>query len=194
MKLLFALIAFFSALLFLLLGGVLIAAVINPFTLGLLFDFLFRISQIPNFSFFAVTLGILFILTAFLILYLLEKNYRREKTIALNGKNGKITMAVSVIEDLIKRSVENLLDIKEINSKILLKKKSIKIISKITLFSTANIPKITDETQKIIKAQIEEALNIKEDVDVEIYVSKIVEKSDKERIREKKELAKQISI
>lgn len=166
----------------------------NLLAAPLLSDFIIQIYRNPNFSFVTMILAILFILAALLIVHLLEKTYQKEKTIVLNNKGGKITMAVSVIEDLVKKSVGNLLDLKEVKSKIVLRKKGIKIISRITLFSTANIPQITGEIQKIIKEQIEESLGIKEGVIVEIYVSKVVEKSDKERIKEEKEAARQISI
>ena len=194
MKLLITAVAFFFALLSLFIGALLMAMAADLLSADLLSNLITQIYQSPNFSFVAMILAILFILMALLIVYLLEKSYQKEKSIVLNNKGGKITMAVSVVEDLVKKSVENLLDLKEIKSKIVLRKKGIKIVSRITLFSTANIPQITDETQKIIKEQIEKSLAIKEGVIVEIYVSKVVEKSDREKIKEEKEAARQISI
>ena len=157
-------------------------------------NLIIQLYQSPNFSSVTMILGTLFIFIAFLIVYLLEKTYQKEKAIVLNDKGGKTIMAVSVIEDLVKKSVENLLDLKEIKSKIILRKKGIKIISKVTLFSTANIPQITDEIQKIIKEQVEKSLAIKEGIIVEIYVSKVVEKSEREKIKEERETARQITI
>ncbi len=194
MKLLTTVIAFFFALLSLLIGVFLMVMATNLLTAPLLSDFITQIYRSPNFSFVTMILAILFILVALLIVHLLEKTYQKEKIIVLNNKGGKTTMTVSVLEDLVKKSVENLLDLKEIKSKIVLRKKGIKIISRITLFSTANIPQITDEIQKIIKEQIEKSLAIKEGVIVEIYVSKVVEKSDREKIKEEKEVARQITI
>ena len=194
MKFLIIAVAFFWALLSLLIGALLMAMAADVVSASLLSNLIIQLYQSPNFSFVTMILGALFIFIAFLIVHLLEKTYQKEKTIVLNDKGGKTIMAVSVIEDLVKKSVENLLDLKEIKSKIMLRKKGIKIISKVTLFSTANIPQITDEIQKIIKEQVEKSLAIKEGIIVEIYVSKVVEKSEREKIKEERETARQITI
>lgn len=194
MKLLTTVITFFFSILSLLIGILLIAMAINLLAAPLLSNFIIQIYQSSNFSFVAMILGILFILVSLLIVCLLEKIYQKEKTVVLNNKDGKIVTAISVIEDLVKKTVENLLDVKEIRSKIALKKRGIKIISKITLFSTANIPQISDEIQKMIKEQAEQSLGIKKNIIVEVYVSKVVEKSVKEKIKEKQEASRQIEL
>lgn len=194
MKVIITVAVLFFTLLSLLVGTLLFAMGINLVSANLFSNFIIQIYQSPNFSFITIILGILFIIIGFLILHLLERILQKEKTITLSNKGGKITIAVSVIEDLVKKSVENLLDVKEIKSKIDLKKKGVKITSKIALFSTANIPQISNEIQKTIEEQVKQSLELNENVDVEVYVSKVVEKSDKEKIKEKQEIARRITV
>jgi len=153
-------------------------------TAHLLSEFINYLYQSPYFSTVSILIGILLAFIGFLALILLERACRKEKNVVLNNKEGKISMAISAVEDIVRKVCGSLLDIKEIKPKIVVRKKGIKVIAHLVLFSSADIPRVSSDAQRIIKEEVEKSLGIEEEVKVEIYIDKIVEKSSREKKKE----------
>jgi uncharacterized alkaline shock family protein YloU len=134
-------------------------------------------------------IGALLILISFSLAQLILGGFQREKTIAFATSSGEVTIALSAVEDLIKRLTGIIPEIKELRPDVIATKKGILVDIRVVLKSEANIPELTARLQEITKAKIQEVLGLEEQIIIKIHVAKII--SLEERDRKKKELEKE---
>ena len=130
--------------------------------------------------------GILLILISFSFAQLILGRFQRERTVAFTTASGEVTVALSAVEDLIKRLAGIIPEIKELRPDVIATKKGIIVDLRVVLRSEANIPDLTGRLQDITKAKIQEVLGIEEQIIIKIHIIKII--SIEERDRKKKEL------
>ncbi len=133
--------------------------------------------------------GILLILISFSFAQLILGRFQREKTIAFATSTGEVTIALSAVEDLIKRLAGIIPEIKELRPDVIATKKGIVVDIRVVLRSEANIPELTARLQEITKSKIQEVLGLEEQIIIKIHVAKIVsiEEKDKKRREAEKE-------
>jgi len=126
--------------------------------------------------------GILLILISFSFAQLILGRFQREKNIAFKTSGGEVTIALSAIEDLIRRLAAILPEIKELRPDVRATKKgSITVDLRVVLKSEANIPELTARLQEIAKSKIQEVLGIEEQILIKIHVAKIISTEEKRR-------------
>lgn len=127
--------------------------------------------------------GVLFILLSFSFAQLILGRFQREKTIAFTTASGEVTIALSAVEDLIRRLAGVLPEIRELRPDVIATKKGILVDLRVVLRSEANIPELTARLQDITKAKIQEVLGIEEQILIKIHVAKIasIEEKDKRK-------------
>lgn len=131
--------------------------------------------------------GLLLVLVSFSFAQLILGRFQREKTIAFATASGEVTIALSAVEDLIKRLAGVIPEIKELRPDVIASKKGIVVDLRVILRSEANIPELTSRLQEITKSKIQEVLGIEEQIMVKIHVAKIIsaeEKKKRETIKE----------
>ncbi len=96
-----------------------------------------------------------------------------------------MTVALSAIEDLIKRMSGVIPEIKELRPDVIANKKGILVDLRVILRSEANIPDLTSRLQEIIRQKIQEVLGVEEQIFIKIHVIKIA--SIDERDKRKKD-------
>lgn len=133
--------------------------------------------------------GILLILISFSFAQLILGRFQREKTIAFATSTGEVTIALSAVEDLIKRLAGIIPEIKELRPDVIATKKGIVVDIRVVLRSEANIPELTSRLQEITKSKIQEVLGLEEQIIIKIHVAKIV--SIEEKDRKRRELEKE---
>jgi len=133
--------------------------------------------------------GILLILISFSFANLILGRFQREKTIAFNTPAGPVTIALSAVEDLIKRMGHVIPQIKELRPNVVAKKNKIDADLRVILKSEANIPELTSQLQELTRVKMQEVLGIEEPIIVRIHIAKIA--SMEERERKKKDLGKE---
>lgn len=133
--------------------------------------------------------GLLLILISFSFAQLILGRFQREKTIAFTTPSGEVTIALSAVEDLIKRLGGIIPEIKELRPDVIASKKGIVVDLRVILKSEANIPELTSRLQEITRSKIQEVLGLEEQIIVKIHVVKIISAEEKER--KKKELTKE---
>jgi len=133
--------------------------------------------------------GLLLILISFSFAQLILGRFQREKTIAFNTSSGQVTIALSAVEDLIRRLTGIMPEIKELRPDVIATKKGIIVDLRVVLKSGANIPELTSRLQEITRSKIQEVLGIEEQIIIKIHVAKIISLEEKERKR--KELEKE---
>ncbi|MFA5089424.1 MAG: alkaline shock response membrane anchor protein AmaP [Candidatus Omnitrophota bacterium] len=125
--------------------------------------------------------GLLLILISFSFAQLILGRFQREKTIAFNTSSGEVTVALSAVEDLIKRLSGIIPEIRELRPDVIATKKGIIVDLRVVLKSEANIPDLTSRLQEITRAKIQDMLGIEEQIIIRIHVVKIIAQEDKER-------------
>ena len=131
--------------------------------------------------------GLLLIVISFSFAQLILGRFQREKTIAFTTASGEVTIALSAVEDLIKRLAGIIPEIKELRPDVIATKKGIMVNIRVVLRSEANIPELTDRLQEITRAKIQEVLGLEEQIIIRIHVAKIISAEEKERKRTEKE-------
>ncbi len=127
--------------------------------------------------------GFLLILISFSFAQLILGKFQREKTIAFATTSGEVTIALSAVEDLIKRLGGVIPEIRELRPDVIATKKGIVVDLRVVLKSETNIPELTARLQEITRSKIQEVLGIEEQVIVKIHVIKIVSAEDKDKRR-----------
>jgi len=127
--------------------------------------------------------GILLILISFSFAQLILGRFQREKTIAFTTASGKVTVALTLIEDLIKRVEGIIPEIKELRPDVIATKKGIVVDLRVILRSEANIHDLTARLQEITRSKILEVLPIEEQIIIKIHVAKISSSEERERKR-----------
>lgn len=133
--------------------------------------------------------GLLLILISFSFAQLILGRFQREKTIAFTTSSGQVTIALSAVEDLIRRLAGIMPEIKELRPDVIATKKGILVDLRVVLKSEANIPELTSRLQEITRSKIQEVLGIEEQIIIKIHVAKIISMEEKER--KKKDLEKE---
>lgn len=131
--------------------------------------------------------GVLLILISFSFAQLILGRFQREKTIAFDTSSGEVTVALSAIEDLIKRLVVFVPEIRELRPDVIATKKGITVDLRVVLKSEANIPELTVRLQEITRSKIQEVLGLEEQIMIKIHIAKIISSEEKDRKRKDSE-------
>ncbi|MBU1727127.1 MAG: alkaline shock response membrane anchor protein AmaP [Candidatus Omnitrophica bacterium] len=130
--------------------------------------------------------GLLLIIISFSFAQLILGKFQREKTIAFTTSTGEVTVALSAVEDLIRRLSGMLPEIRELRPDVIASKKGIIVDLRVVLRSEANIPELTSRLQEITKSKIQEVLGVEEQIIIKIHIVKISSSEE----RKKKETQK----
>lgn len=155
----------------------------NPIQSQEIIDFISYIQNSPSFRIAVGMSGALLILISSWLAELILGRFQREKTIAFPTASGEVTIALSAVEDLIKRLTVFIPGIKELRPDVIASKKGIIVDLRVVLKSEANIPELTDRLQEITRSKIQEVLGIEEQIIIKIHVVKITAQEDKDKKR-----------
>lgn len=131
--------------------------------------------------------GLLLILISFSFAQLILGRFQREKTIAFTTSSGEVTIALSAVEDLIKRLGGVIPEIRELRPDVIATKKGILVDLRVILRSEANIPELTVRLQEITRSKIQEVLGLEEQIIIKIHVAKIISVEEREKKRKEPE-------
>ncbi len=177
-------VVFICTLAFAIAGGFLVAFSFNLFTLQNLTDFLRETFQVQDIRLIIGGMGFLLFIASIFIAQITLGKMQREKTIAFDNPDGRVTVSLSAIEDFVRRLSSSMSEIKDLRSNVVAGKKGIEINTRISLWADANIPQTTESIQAIIKNRIQEILGIEEPIVVRVHIGKIVQK-EKGRLKKK---------
>ncbi len=131
--------------------------------------------------------GLLLILISFSFAQLTLGRFQREKTIAFNTSSGQVTIALSAVEDLVRRLAGIMPEIKDLRPDVIATKKGIIVDLRVVLRSETNIPMLTSRLQEMALARIQEVLGIEEQIIIKIHIAKIISTEEKEKKRREPE-------
>ena len=131
--------------------------------------------------------GLLLIVISTFFAQLVLGRFQREKTIAFTTSSGEVTIALSAVEDLIRRLTGIIPEIKELRPDVIATKKGLIVDLRVVLKSEANIPDLTSRLQEITRSKIQEVLGLEEQIIIKIHVAKIISVEEKDRRRKEME-------
>ena len=132
--------------------------------------------------------GVILILLTFSFAQLILGRFQREKNIAFNTASGEVTVALSAVEDLIRRLAGVIPEIKELRPDVRATKKGSLIVDlRAVLKSEANLPELTTRLQDMARSKIQEVLGVEEQIIIKIHVAKIISGEEKDRRRKEPE-------
>lgn len=187
MRILGGLTLFFYTLVFFLVGGSLIAIALNAVPQDAVDEAFATVSSSTDIRLIIGIMGILLIFIAILVVQVTMGKIKREKTIAFENPDGQVTIALSAIEDFIKRALRQLPEVKELKPTVRAGKKGISIINRVVLFSDINIPETTEKIQNIVKTRVQDMLGVEEPIMIRVHVIKIVHKEEPAKETRKQE-------
>jgi uncharacterized alkaline shock family protein YloU len=119
------------------------------------------------------------ILLCFSITRIISGVQQKERTIAFDNPSGRVTISLNAVEDLIRRLMYRLPEIKEIRPNIIATKKGLEVDARVTLKADTNIPDLTSRLQDLVRSKIQDIIGIDETVTVQIHVVKILTDENK---------------
>ncbi len=96
------------------------------------------------------------------------------EAIAFDNPAGRVTVSITAIEDLVKRSIINVPEVKEVRASIASGKKALEIDARIILSRDVHIPDMTAKLQEIVRRKIHETIGLEDSIVIRIHVLKIV--------------------
>jgi uncharacterized alkaline shock family protein YloU len=115
--------------------------------------------------------GIMFM--SFLLARLIYGRRRMERTIAFDNPAGGVTVSLSALEDLIKRLIVQMPEVKEIRPIMIVTRKGLEVDIKLVLRYETNIPELTARFQDLVRGKIEEAVGMEGKINIRVHVTKI---------------------
>jgi len=178
----------FYATILIIIGAGLIIYSLNMFQPQQIGDFLIYLQSGLNTRLIVGLSGLLLILISFSFAQLILGRFQSEKTIAFTTPSGEVTVALTAVEDLIRRITSLLPEIRELRPDVIAGKKGIMVALRVILKSEANIPELTARLQELTKAKIQSALGIEEQINIRIHIAKIVTSEEKDKKRKSQQL------
>lgn len=124
--------------------------------------------------------GVGLVLLNWMIANLTLAKLQQQKTIAFENPDGRVTISLSAIEDVIRRSTQELPEVKDLRSDVIAKKGRILVRARVTLWSEAHIPEVTERIQTLVRSRVQEMLSgIEEPVNVQVHVAKVVHRDER---------------
>src|SRR5450631_2614924 len=115
--------------------------------------------------------GIMFM--SFLFARLIYGKRQMERTIAFENPSGGVTVSLTALEDLIKRLIVQMPEVKEIRPHMIATRKGLEVDIKLVLRQEANIPDLTARFQDLVRRKIEEAVGMEGKINIRVHVIKI---------------------
>jgi len=133
--------------------------------------------------------GIMFM--SFLLAKLIYGSRQMERTIAFENPAGGVTVSLTALEDLIKRLIVQVPELKEIRPHMIATRKGLEVDIKLVLRHEANIPELTSRFQDLVRRKIEEAIGMEGKINIRVHVTKISLEDIKSKKRDEFQLPTQ---
>ncbi|MBU0694754.1 MAG: alkaline shock response membrane anchor protein AmaP [Candidatus Omnitrophica bacterium] len=181
---------FFTVLVYILisffLGYILIGLSLNLIDLTVLLENLEK-QMLFDFSFRLVVglLGFLIILFCLRYLQLIFIRLRKEKSITFDSPQGRISITLSAVEEMLKKTLDEREEISHIRPKVIVGKKEIEVIIRSNLALEVNLFELTKEIQEKVKEKLQYLLGEEKEIKVKIEIRRVVGKGKKGKEEEK---------
>ncbi len=139
----------------------------------------------PNVRLITGFTGLLMIAISLLIVQFALSRIEREKTLAFDNPDGRVTVALSAIEDFMRKLGAQIPEIRELKPKVSARKKAVIIDARISLYSDISIPNISEKVQSLVKNRVQDMLGIEEPIIVRVHIGKLINKEEPKKKKNK---------
>ena len=131
------------------------------------------------------SIGVILILLCFRYIQALFRHSRKNKTITFESKQGKVSITLLAIEDMLKKMLEEKAEVSHMKPKVSLKKKAIEVVATGILTAEVNLVEFTKELQEKIKEKINTLLGEDKPVHINLEIRKVALGGKKSIVQEK---------
>lgn len=117
--------------------------------------------------------GFLLVLICLRYLQTSIRRQRRNKSITFESNQGKVSITLVAIEDMLKKMLEEKTEVSKIKPRVLLKKKGIEVYARGVLTTEVNLVEFTGEIQEQVKEKVHTLLGEDKQVQVNLEIRKI---------------------
>ncbi len=118
--------------------------------------------------------GLLILWLNYVFVKAMSDEKQREKTIAFDNPTGRVSVSLDALEDLTRRVIAGVEEVREVRSSIRVGKKGLEINARLILNTDVNIPEMTAHLQDLVKRKVQDTIGIEETPSVRIHISKII--------------------
>jgi len=190
MNLMLRLAALFYVTFLLFVGVLIILFGLNLMPYSAVRDLFYIIYYDPQVSMTVVGIGAGILVLNFFFWRSLTADSLRDKTIAFDNPSGRVNVSLKALEDLIRREVARVPEVKEVRPSLKAGKNGLVIDARVVLNADVNIPEMTSFLQDRVKSKIHDTMGVEEKVIVHIDVIKIIPGKSKSRRRNEEETEK----
>lgn len=134
---------------------------------------IFSSGYLPN----LIMLTAVFVMLLNLLFYcLLSTSVKRDRVISFDNPNGRVSVSLYALEDLVKRTILQFDEIKDNKPTIRVASRVLRIRVPIVLKSDVQIPEVTSRVQAEVLKKIRDTIGGSQKIDISVYVNKIQQK------------------
>ena len=167
-------------------GLILIGLALEIITVDVITAYLAEISADFPLRWVAVLAGSLLILLCLRYVQASFQRARRNKSITFESDEGKVSITLIAIEDMLKKMLEAKTEVSRIKPKVFLRRKGIEVVARGVLTTEVNLVEFTKEIQELVKEKVHTLLGEDKQVQVNLEIKKIA-LSKKDLMAEDKE-------
>jgi len=128
--------------------------------------------------------ALVLVMKAYTFAKVIYGDQQKGKNIAFDNPEGRVYVSLTALEDLVRRELSSLEEVKEVRASVSAKKNGdLYIESRVSLNGDINIPEVTSKLQGIIKTKIQNMIGAEMGVEVEVAVVKIVPRSKDKKLK-----------
>ncbi len=121
-----------------------------------------------------IILGVLMFLTI-LFYRIFLASFQQDKVIAFDNPSGRVSVSLLALEDLVKRKVSKLYQVRDVKTKIRAAgRRGLQVKITLVICAEGHIPDITSEVQDMVKNKIQDVIGLDEAVNIYVYIGKIL--------------------
>ncbi|OQX86487.1 MAG: hypothetical protein B6D55_05925 [Candidatus Omnitrophica bacterium 4484_70.2] len=158
-----------------------------------IYVYFYAIQNSDYLKFITTLVSLLVFLLWIYFLEVLFARHKKEKTIAFNTSLGQVSVSLFAVEDFIKRMCTEVPQIKDIRSDVSASRKGINVFVRLAIRPVEDLPQFTSQVQSMIKEKLQSLLGLEEEINIKLYISKIIYASDKKK-KEVIEEEQQVSV
>ncbi len=154
------------------------------------YDLNFILAELGQLISLKLLLGLIGAISVVLVITLLNfvwSGVASEKNIAFKTEYGEVLVSLSAIEDYVRKTMRDDPNIRDLRSKVMVRKRGLVISLKAVMLSEINIPSVTEKIQSELRDKVQEMLGMEEPVVVKVFITKIGEKEKKKRLKQGEE-------
>ncbi|MDE1920089.1 MAG: alkaline shock response membrane anchor protein AmaP [Candidatus Omnitrophica bacterium] len=123
-------------------------------------------------------------LMSLLLAKLIYGRRQKERTLAFENPSGGVTVSLTALEDLIRRLIVQMPELKDIRPHMTAHRKGLEVDIKLVLRHEADIPELTSRFQELVRRKIEDSVGMEGKVNIRVHVIKISLDDIKSRSRD----------